>query len=238
MYEPRLYRQTCRSDDLISFSVVVRETDLFIMAEKHLQDQARQAILDCRADVEKYIEQNPSFLTSLYPLPDDPQAPAIVSSMIGAARKAGVGPMAAVAGAVAEFVGQELLNWCHQVIVENGGDIFLSSFKKRIMKIFAGNSPFSNKIALEIEQFPLGVCTSSGTVGHSLSFGRADAVVIISPSTALADAAATAIGNIVQTKDDIDQALARAKAIEGVEGAVIIKDDGAGFWGKVKIRRV
>jgi hypothetical protein len=243
MYEPRLYRQTCRSGDLVSFSVVVRETDLFILAEKNLQEEARRAALNCRDLLDRYIEQNPEFLTSLKPLPDDHEAPAIVSSMIHAARKARVGPMAAVAGAVAESVGLELLNHCRQVIVENGGDIFLSSSIKRLVKIFAGKSPFSNRIALEIEpeRFPLGVlgvCTSAGTVGHSLSFGQADAVAIISPSVALADAAATAVGNIVQTREDIDQALALAETIEGVEGAVIIKDDRAGFWGKVKIKRV
>jgi len=239
MYEPRVYRQTCKSEDLVPFSVMVRETDLFILAEKNFQEEAKRATLNCRAALEEYIEQNPAFLTSLQPLPDDHEAPAIVASMIQASRKANVGPMAAVAGAVAEFVGLELLNLSKQVIVENGGDIFLSSSKKRMVRIFAGKSPFSNRIALEIEPewSPLGVCTSSGTVGHSLSFGKADAVVIISPSAILADAAATAVGNAVQTKADIDQALALAEAIEGVEGAIIIKDNRAGFWGKVKIKR-
>ncbi|MEW6381998.1 MAG: UPF0280 family protein [bacterium] len=239
MYEPRIYRHGCQSDDLTSFPVVVRETDLFILAEKNLQEQARKATLSCRAVLEQYIGQNPVFLTSLEPLPDDSNATGIVSSMILASRKAGVGPMAAVAGAVAEHVGRELLNHCQQVIVENGGDIFLCSSIQRRVRIFAGKSPFSNKISLEIEPewSPLGICTSSGTVGHSLSFGQADAVVIISPSAALADAAATAIGNMVKTTEDIDQALAAAQMIEGVEGAVIIKDDRAGFWGKVNIRR-
>jgi len=240
MYEPRLYRQACKSEDLVSFSVVVKETDLFILAEKNLQEEAKRSIMTCRAALEKYIERNPLFLTSFQPLADDLEAPAIVSSMIQASRKANVGPMAAVAGAVAEFVGLELLHMSQQVIVENGGDIFLSSSKRRMVRVFAGGSPFSNKIALEIdpERFPLGVCTSSGTVGHSFSFGKADAVVIVSPSTVLADAAATAVGNAVQTREDIDRALALAEAIEGVDGAVIIKDDRAGFWGKVKIKKV
>ena len=237
-YEPRLYRRSCQSDDLTPFSVVVKETDLFILAEKNLEEQAKKAVISCRAALEEYIERHPVFLTSLEPLPADDQASGIVSTMILAAQKANVGPMAAVAGAVAEFVGRELLNYCQQVIVENGGDIFLSSTRKRLVRIFAGRSPFSNRICLEIEpeHSPLGVCTSSGTVGHSLSFGQADAVVIISPSAALADAAATAIGNMVKTADDIDQALAAAQMIEGVEGAVIIKDERAGFWGKVKLR--
>ncbi len=237
MYQPRVYRRICQPEDLISFLVEIKETDLFILAEKNLSTQAKKAAQNCRGIIEKYIKQKPSFLTNLAPIPHDPFAPPIIASMIWAAQKTNVGPMAAVAGAVAEFVGRELLKHCSQVIIENGGDIFLKSSKKRIIRIQAGKSSFNNKIALQIEaeQSPLGICTSSGTVGHSLSFGRADAVVVLSSYTALADAAATAIGNIIQTKDDINPALEKTKTIEGITGVVLIKDDQAGFWGKVKI---
>ena len=237
MYQPRVYRHICQPDDLISFLVAIKETDLFILAEKNLSTQAKKAVQNCREILEKYIKQKPSFLTNLAPIPIDPFAPPIIASMIWAAQKTNVGPMAAVAGAVAEFVGQELLKHCSQVIIENGGDIFLKSSKKRIIRIQAGKSTFSNRIALQIEaeQSPLGICTSSGTAGHSLSFGRADAVVVLSSSAPLADAAATAIGNIIQTKDDISPALEKAKTIKGITGVVLIKDDQAGFWGKVKI---
>ena len=222
---------------MFSFSVAIKETDLFILAEKNLSEQAKKAAQNCREIIEKYIKQKPSFLTNLAPIPFDPFAPPIIASMICAAQKTNVGPMAAVAGAVAEFVGQELLKHCSQVIIENGGDIFLKSSKKRIIRIQDEKSSFNNKIALQIEadQSPLGICTSSGTVGHSLSFGRADAVVVLSPYTALADAAATAIGNIIQTKDDVNPALEKAKTIKGITGVVIIKNDQAGFWGEVKI---
>jgi len=237
MYQPRLYRRICQPEDLFSFSVTIKETDLFILAEKNLSVQADKAAKNCRGIIEIYIKQNPLFLTSLAPIPDDPFAPPIIASMIWAAQKTNVGPMAAVAGAVAEFVGQELLKDCSQIIIENGGDIFLKSLKKRIIRIEAGNSTFTNKIALQIEaeQSPLGICTSSGTVGHSLSFGSADAVVVLSSDTALADAAATAIGNIIQTKNDINPALEKAKTIKGIKGVVLIKDDQAGFWGEIKI---
>ncbi|MFC1927875.1 UPF0280 family protein, partial [Chloroflexota bacterium] len=82
---------------------------------------------------------------------------------------------------------------------------------------------------------PLGICTSSGTVGHSLSLGSADAVIVLSPSTALADAAATALCNVVKTPDDIPQAIERAQSIEGLRGLVIIVGDNMGVWGKVTI---
>ena len=237
MYQPRVYRDICQPEDLISFLVTIKETDLFILAEKNLYEHAKKAAQRCRRIIEKYIKHNPSFLTNLAPIPYDPCAQPIIASMIWAAQKTNVGPMAAVAGAVAEFVGHELLKYSSQVIIENGGDIFLKSSKKRIIRIQAGNSSFTHKIALQIEaeQSPLGICTSSGTTGHSLSFGRADAAVVLSSSTALADASATALGNIIQTKDDIDPALEKAKAVKGISGVVLIKDDRAGFWGEIKI---
>ena len=145
--------------------------------------------------------------------------------------------MASVAGAITEFVGTELLAFSPEVIVENGGDIFLKSLEKRIIGIYAGKSPLTGKIGLEIdgEDTPLGICTSSGTVGHSLSFGKADAVVALSKSATLADAAATAIGNLILQPDDIPSGIEFAQGIEGLKGLLIIKDDKIGLWGKVKI---
>ena len=129
MYQPRIYRHICQPEDLISFLVAIKETDLFILAEKNLSTQAKKAAQSSRNVIEKYIKQNPSFLTNLAPIPYDPLAPPIIASMIRAAQKTNVGPMAAVAGAIAEFVGHELLKYSSQVIIENGGDIFLKSSK-------------------------------------------------------------------------------------------------------------
>jgi ApbE superfamily uncharacterized protein (UPF0280 family) len=127
-----------------------------------------------------------------------------------------------------------------EVIVENGGDIFLKSQKDRTIGIYAGRSPLTGKVGLDIKgkDTPLGVCTSSGTVGHSLSLGKADAVIALSRSTALADAAATAIGNIIKSADDIPRGIERAINIKGLSGIIIIKDDRIGFWGKVEIRPI
>jgi ApbE superfamily uncharacterized protein (UPF0280 family) len=157
--------------------------------------------------------------------------------MAEATATAGVGPMAAVAGAIAEAVGQELLRFSDEVIVENGGDIFIKSSEERLIGLYAGESSLSGKVAFAIspEQTPLGVCTSSGTVGHSFSFGKADAVVAFAASTALADAAATAIGNRVSTADDIEGALDYAQTIEGLSGVAIVKDDRLGLRGQVRL---
>ncbi len=237
MYEPRTYRHWIKSQDLISFKVALKETDLYIRASTNLKRKALKLVLKYRDTLEGYIERHPSFLTSLEPFAASDDAPYIIKLMSESASKVGVGPMASVAGAIAEFVGNELSAFSPEIIIENGGDIFLKSSKKRLIGIYAGKSPLSGKIGLEIngQDTPLGVCSSSGTVGHSLSYGKADAVVALSKSATLADAAATAIGNLIVESSDIPRGIEFAKGIEGLLGIIIIKDDKMGLWGKVKI---
>jgi len=237
MYEPRTYRHWVKDTDLVPFNVVVKETDLAILASTNLKRKAHRLVLKYRNMLEKYIVQQSSFLTTLVPLSIGDNAPQIVKAMATAAEKVGVGPMAAVAGAIAEFVGTELLPLSPEIIIENGGDIYLKTLKKRVVGIYAGKSPLSGKIGLEIEgkDTPMGVCTSSGTVGHSLSFGQADAVTVLSKSAILADAAATAIGNRIKHPRDFPKGIEFAKGIDGLTGLVIIKDDKIGIWGEVKL---
>ncbi|MDM7999925.1 MAG: UPF0280 family protein [Dehalococcoidia bacterium] len=237
-YEPRFYRDWSRDKDLISFTVTVKESDLFVKATRNLSRKALRVLLKHRVSLETYIERQPDFLTSLEPIAVGPDAPLIVQAMAEAAQRAGVGPMAAVAGAIAECVGRELLPFSREVIVENGGDIFLRTRKPRAIGVYAGDSsPFTGRLALRIEpkETPLGICTSSGTVGHSLSFGKCDAAIVLSPSAALADAAATAVGNVVHSADDIQKGIDLARDIDGVKGVVVIKDDRVGAWGEVRL---
>jgi uncharacterized protein len=236
-YQARTYRHWIESKDLAAFTVTVRETDLYIRAASNLQRKARRLVLKYRAQLESYIAQHPDFQPSLKPLPIPPECPRIVKEMLEAGEKAGVGPMAAVAGAIAECVGRELLEFSPEVIVENGGDIFLKVNSPKIIGIYAGDSPLSGKIGLEIEPeaTPLSVCTSSGTVGHSLSFGKADAVIAIAPSAALADAAATAICNLVKKPADINAAIEAGRSISGLTGIVIVIGGEVGAWGSVKL---
>jgi hypothetical protein len=236
MFQPRFYRHWVKDDDLIHFTAVVKETDLYIRAQHNLKRKALKAILKYRTTLEKYIEQHPDFLTTFKPIPVNDEAPYIVKVMAEAAEKTGVGPMAAVAGAIAECVGKELLAFSPEVIIENCGDIFLRSSKRRSVGIYAGLSPVSGQIALEIdpEETPLGISTSSGTVGHSFSSGKADVVTALARSAALADAAATAIGNLVVNDEDIPQAIKFAQGIEGLKGVVIIKGKQIGVWGEVR----
>lgn len=237
LWQEKFYRKWLRAMDLVTFQVQVEETDLFIAADKNLSNKAQELVFKYRGDIENYIKENSPFKTSLAPVDVSEDAPLIVKEMTLAVKKVNVGPMAAVAGAIAEFVGKDLLHYSKEIIVENGGDIFIKTDKLRKVAVYAGNSPLSNKIALEIasEQTPLGICTSAGTVGHSLSFGKADAVVVLSPNTSLADAVATAIGNRIQEVDDIEKGLTCAQKIEGIRGVLIIKDDKIGIWGEIKI---
>ncbi|MFC1897686.1 UPF0280 family protein [Chloroflexota bacterium] len=237
MYEPRTYRHRINYRDLVSFNVVIKETDLYICALSNLQRKAYRLVSKYRDKLEGYIEQHPAFLTSLEPLPVDENAPHIVKTMLESAARVGVGPMASVAGAIAEFVGNELLEFSPEIIVENGGDIYLKSSEKRLVGIYAGKSPLTGKIGMEIngEDTPLGICTSSGTVGHSLSHGKADAVIVLSESATLADATATAIGNLIKQSSDIQSGIDFTKDIEGLKGVLIIKGDNMGLWGEVKI---
>lgn len=237
MYEERWYREGFNGGNLTYFKVCVYETDLYIGAGSNLYDQAQEAVIRYREQLQSYIRMHPEFLTSLEPLEAKPGAPFIAAEMCRAARKAGVGPMAAVAGAFSELVGRELMKFSDEVIVENGGDIFLHTRTVRRVGIYAGNSPLSGKLAVEIgpDRSPLGICTSSGTVGHSLSFGKADAALVISGDTFLADSAATALGNRVKSGEDIGPALEFISEIQGVQGALVIIGDKLGVWGDIRI---
>jgi uncharacterized protein len=235
----RFYRyQHQQKEGWVSFQSRYRETDLWIRAKQPLEKEALAAVLNCRRQLEEYITQFPAFLHSLSPLPEDPLAPPLVRQMLHASQQAGVGPMASVAGAVAQAVGLSLKPLTPSIIIENGGDCYLDLHEDVTVGIFAGpESPFTGKIALRFkaDRFPLGICTSSGTIGPSLSFGKADAVTVVSRDAALADAAATALGNLVKTPRDINKALKLAPTIRLIEGALIIFRDKIGIWGNLEL---
>jgi len=237
MYRHRTYRNFDTNERLIPFQVSIKETDLYLKARENLEKETRDSVFFYRGHIENYIRSHPDFEKSLVPLTYDQYAPLIVKEMLHASSLVGVGPMAAVAGAIAEFVGRSLLRYSPEIIAENGGDIFISTAEEIIVEIFAGASPFSQKIGIKVlpSEMPLGVCTSSGTVGPSLSFGKADAVTIVSPSTALADSAATAVGNRVKKADDIPFGLKVAESLPEIKGAVIIMGEKMGAWGNIEL---
>jgi hypothetical protein len=223
--------------DLVSFHVVVKETDLWVSADRNLEEETRDLVLTYRLQLESYISSHQTFMTTLQPYPEDPWAPPLVREMIKMTRSVGVGPMASVAGAMAQFVARDLLRSTGQIIVENGGDIFLKAERPITVSIFAGESPLSEKIGLKIpiRLMPLGICSSSGTVGHSLSMGAADVVCILSSSAILADGAATSFCNLIKGKRDLEMVSRRAQKIKGIFGGLAIIGDVMVTWGDVEL---
>ncbi len=237
MYQKRTYRKLARKDNLVHFKIVVKETDLFIQTLTSLPDVTKELVMRYRGYVESYISYFPEFARTLIPWESNKPAHRIIVDMIEAGKKAGVGPMAAIAGAISEYTGKGLLEHSDEVIVENGGDLFIKTNTPLISGIFAGESTLSMRIGICIDstEKPISVCTSSGTIGHSLSHGKADAVCVISDSGCIADAAATSIGNHVKSSIDIQSAIDFGKQIDCVNGIVIIIEDKIGMWGDVDI---
>ncbi len=223
------------SGGLAYFRVCEGQSDLCIGTNGKLDAPARAALLTARSAIEAEIRMRPEFLTSFAPLTGRGEAMEPVSWMYTAAAKAGVGPMAAVAGAVAQSVGRALKARSAEVIVENGGDIYILTHTERLVALYAGDSPLSMKVAVRVPPGEWGVCTSAGRVGPSVSFGRADAAMVLSKDAALADAAATALGNLLHSSRDISEALVRVMNIDGVLGAVAVVGEKLGAAGDVQL---
>jgi ApbE superfamily uncharacterized protein (UPF0280 family) len=237
IFEPRTYRAFDHSGRLKSFRVVVETSDLYIKAHSVLEKETEQLIRSCRGQIEAAIARRPEFLKSLVPIEEHPADAAVALQMVRAAKKAGTGPMAAVAGAVAEFVGRALLDLSPEVIVENGGDIFLMVSQPIVVGVFARNSPFNNRMGIKLDPtpIPVGVCTSSGTVGPSMSFGIADCATIISRDVSLADAVASGLGNRIQGPSDLTRAVEWAMKIPGVDAALAILDEKMAALGDIEL---
>jgi ApbE superfamily uncharacterized protein (UPF0280 family) len=237
MYEERFYRGISKPDDLICYEVKIKETDLLCCTKKNLKTFIEEKVLLYRYQLEEYIRAKPAFKESFIPIEYDTFAPQIVKEMIAVSSRIGVGPMATVAGAIAEFIGRDIVPYSEEYIIENGGDIYLKTNSERAALIYAKDSPFSGKIGIRLkpEGLPYGICTSSGTVGHSLSFGKADAVCIIATSSLFADGLATLLGNGVKNRYDIQPAIEKGKVFSGVKGIVIILGEHLGVWGNVEI---
>jgi uncharacterized protein len=249
-YISRRYRERM-GERFSSFAVSYKETDLWIGVDPpsfspRMEDFAATLARRLRFELEAYIALRPEFASSLAPIEADPAAPKLASEMIAASALAGVGPMAAVAGAVAESVGKALAGefGCRETIVENGGDLWLLFEESMDISVFAGASPLSERVGVSIAPnfSPLGLCTSSGTVGPSLSLGRADAAMVASRTLsgvsggALADAFATKLGNAVRGPGDIEAALELVSRREGILSALVVAGSSMGIRGELPLR--
>lgn len=244
MYEERFYRQQISDNNTVSFNVCHQETDMLITIDKRyfsnkIMNFAYSVVKELREMLDKYIDEDPLFATSFVPHTVKENSSSIIKKMEEAGKLANVGPMASVAGAFAEYIGM-LLYKCfnlNYIIVENGGDIFIAGDRDINVGLYAGKDSIysSCKIAIEKENLPLGICSSSGKFGHSISLGYADCVTVICKDTALADAYATSICNKVSTEKDIERVLNEFKKCSDILGLIIICDNQIGMCGLITI---
>ncbi|TAL39779.1 MAG: UPF0280 family protein [Spirochaetes bacterium] len=233
----RVYRDFGDSARWTSYRVKVETTDLYVRTRGDYTEPLTALVAGLRDALRAHMDIQPEFLSSFSPVPRVPGAPGIVEDMYAASEAAGVGPMAAVAGAVAERTGRMLAGLSEEVIVENGGDIWLRVNQPVRIAVFAGHSPFSGRMGLIVkpERTPLGVCTSSGKVGPSFSFGRADAATIFADTAALADAVATGAGNLVNDDRDLERAASYAMGVPGVRGVLVLLGDSIIVQGEIEL---
>ncbi len=226
---------------IIKERIQIEETNILLKTDlkKH---NLPNFILKQRMELKSYIRVHPEFLTSLDPIivEAEDEAPLIVNMMVRASKKAEVGPMAAVAGTIAQLsMGFMVKNGSKYVIVDNGGDVALKTIEDVIMGLYAGESSLSGEIGFKIkhEKTPMGICTSSGTVGHSISFGRADSVTIFADEASIADALATSIANsaVGDSDDDaVHNCLGRADDFKKhMNGILVVVGESAGTMGKI-----
>jgi ApbE superfamily uncharacterized protein (UPF0280 family) len=244
MNRSRVHRSPFRSyrasqqPDLVSFQVVIEETDLWVAARRDLSDPMADLARRLRGQIRAYAAVHPDFLTSLTPLEAADRAPEIVRRMCRAGRLTGVGPMAAVAGTVAQMIAEEFRGVSPDLLVENGGDTYLFSTRDRHIGILSvPDEDMRLCVPVRANEFPCSFCASSATIGHSLSFGKADLVVTRSRDASLADAAATALANALTGAAAMDGVLEKAEEwkAHGLDGVFTQCEGRIGVWGKMEL---
>ncbi len=243
-FSHKFYREHACSKRWQSFEVRIETSDLLIrtgavssLTLKKMSEIAEMKVRELRKEIREHIRERESFLSSLDPLEEQETGSRAVNMMYRASGRAGVGPMAAVAGTIAELVGRDLAEYTDEVIVENGGDTWMKLSESARISIYSGELYFRNRIGLRLEpgDTPCGICTSSGKIGPSLSFGRADSATVISRNGALADAAATLLCNQVKSPEQLEEAVNRVSGIEGVKGLLVVYGEKMAAWGDIEL---
>ena len=245
MYQARTYRNKMGLERFISFNVSNYESDLWVGIDKQsytheIKDFVLKRILYYRELINHYSKNHKEFLESHKPVVIFENSPKIVKEMAKAAKKSNIGPMGSVAGAFSEFIAKDIIEKYNvkEIVIENGGDIFLKIETSIIISVFAGKSSLSEKIGIQIppSSTPCGVCTSAGTIGHSFSYGKADALMIVCKNTLLADVYATKFCNKVIDENSIQPVLEEIKTIPEILSAIIIINDKVGFCGSLEVK--
>jgi ApbE superfamily uncharacterized protein (UPF0280 family) len=225
------------TDSLIKENFTLKESQCALISESAKAiEAAKESIRRNRFELELYIRTNPKFLYTLTPIPA-PKEPLVAKIMTEAATKADVGPMAAVAGALADLAVTDMKQTgCKVAVVENGGEIMADSDRPVDVALAAGEEPLSRHFGFRLTEFPIAIATSSGRFSHALSFGDAEAATIFAKNATLADAVATAVGNVVKgenAKTGIQAGIERALSIKETQGVMIIYKGQVGTGGKI-----
>jgi len=237
MYQERFYREWTKDTDLYKYWIVIKETDMLVCTSRKLSEEfIKEIVKKYRTQIEEYVKTYEEFQTSLSPVKIEEDAPPIIEELGKYSHRLGIGPFAGVAGAIAQFVGEELMKVSPEVIVENGGDLFLKLEKIRKVGVVFYEPGRENILRIKIkpQNTPLGISSSSSKIGHSLSLGNVDLSCILARNSILSDMCATLLGNIIKTKKDVPSAFKFIKKIEGVKGALVIVEGEISVWGDVE----
>lgn len=236
-YNERWYR-FLHDKSLSACEVAYRESDVLFLSDPPLDRKAIGAGIKKYYElIQSYVDQNPQFTTSLSPLNQDSIAPQIIQDMITGSSLSGIGPFSCVAGAICDYLGRELMSFCEELILENGGDLFLSIKNDKTLGVYLGEyaRPSSLKVRIKKRPKPFGICSSSGKIGHSFSLGRADVVTVIARDAILADTFATAFCNKLKKKEDIKKIIKEGQKYPFIEGLILACDGTLGVWGDVEL---
>ena len=234
----RAYRERCvPRENERTFQVIVEETDLRVTCVEDLSLPILELVTELRGQIKAWMRLQPEFRASLAPVPVPASAPEIVRRMASGAALAGVGPFAAVAGTLAHMVAESFADRSPDLIVENGGDIYMYSRRERIVGLLP--DPRGELIGVRVspDDCPVSLCASSASIGHSLSLGKGDLAVVRATDGALADACATALCNMLREAKDVERAVRRAKSMRksGVQGVFLQCAERIGIWGNMEL---
>jgi uncharacterized protein len=237
-YDSRsIYRNSVSIKDKYFYRLRYKYTDIFITSDRDILKELEEPVTSFYSGIEGIISHDRTFMKSLEPVKEKQYYPGYIKKMCQASYRFGVGPMAAVAGAVCDRIAEKISGKCGFLMIENGGDVFIKSKKPVRIGLFSYNSFFSDRLNIVIgaKQTPCGICSSSGTMGHSLNLGKSDLVTVMAESATMADAAATAVANSVLENADIGRSVRLYKKYKEVKGIIIIKDDRIGIWGNLQL---
>lgn len=235
--DKELYRVRVSKKSKFSWKISYKYSDLFISSSEDVSAIITGRLSEFYNIIEKEIKKNPAFEKSLSPFPYASDSNWIISEMNDAAKAFNVGPMAAVAGALCEFIARDIKDDVRYLIIENGGDAYIRSKKDIITSVFFKSLYFKDDLKIKISKtlLPCGIASSSGVFGHSTSLGKSDIALVIAKDAITADAAATAFANLIKKPEDLEDAVNLMKINKEILGLLAVKDEKIAVYGQVEL---